>query len=217
MNMTLTNTVLENTETATTPLVPEIPLRLLRRDSSLWRAFDEGPEAAALPRAYWAFAWSGGQSLARYALDHREQFAGRRVLDFAAGCGIAAIAAKMAGAIEVTAGEIDPLAIAAIAENARQNHVEVATVCEDLIYSPNPGWDVVLVGDVWYDTRLARHGLNWLRTLAAAGVLVLGADPGRHYSPSNGTELLAAYQVRSVPDLEHPNLQECRVYRILAA
>lgn len=207
--------VVEQTEVAAAPLVPEIRLHLLRADSSLWRAFAEDSEAAGTRRPYWAFAWSGGQALARYVLDHRELVAARRVLDFAAGGGIAAIAAAQAGASKVTATEIDPVALAAIALNARLNGVEVAMACEDLIYSPNRGWDVVLAGDVWYETRLARHGLLWLQTLAAEGVLVLTADPGRHYSPSQGVEELARYRARSVPDLEHPNLQEVCVYRVL--
>jgi predicted nicotinamide N-methyase len=241
--------IIKHTELATAPLVPEIRLRLLRADSPLWRAFGDGEDARGIPRPYWAFAWSGGQSLARYVLDHREVVAGRRVLDFAAGCGIAAIAAARAGAARVSAAEIDPTAIAAIVLNAQENGVSsplkkgtgseltgittatndghevpvplfqraasVTTVCEDLIYSPNRGWDVVLVGDIWYDTRLARYGLNWLRSLAGEGAVVIAADPGRTYSPSQGIKELIRYRVRSVPDLEHPNLQECRVYRIL--
>lgn len=206
--------VLRETEIGTTTLVPEISLRLLRPDSELWRAFGEGPEAAALPRPYWAFAWSGGQALARYLFDHPESVARRRVLDFACGGGIASIAAAKLGAAAVTAVDIDPLALAAVALNARLNEVEVAGVCEDLIYSANRGWDVVLAGDIWYETRLARHALAWLRSLAGEGVDVLSADPGRHYSPSQGLVELASYHARSVPDLEHPNLQEVRVYRI---
>jgi len=208
--------VIENTEEACTPLVPEIRLHLLRTDSPLWRAFGDEPDAATLPRPYWAFAWSGGQALARYLLDHRDVVAARRVLDFAAGCGIAAIAAAKAGAARITAADIDPAAVVAVSLNAQLDEVDVATVCEDLIYSPNRGWDVVLAGDIWYDTRLAGHGQRWLRTLAGEGTLVLTADPGRHFSPSQGVEELARYRARSVPDLEHPNLQDVCVYRLLA-
>ena len=215
MNRDSSSSVIDHTEVAAVPLVPEIRLHLLRADSPLWRAFGEESEAADARRPYWAFAWSGGQALARYLLDHRELVAARRVLDFAAGGGIAAIAAAQAGASQVTATEIDPLAITAIALNAELNGVEVAAVCEDFIFSPNRGWEVVLAGDIWYETRLARHGLSWLQTLAAEGLLVLTADPGRHYSPSQGLEELARYRARSVPDLEHPNLQEVRVYRVL--
>jgi predicted nicotinamide N-methyase len=138
------------------------------------------------------------------------------VLDFAAGGGIAAIAAAKAGAAGVTATEIDSVACIAIALNAELNGMEVATLCEDVIYSPNRGWEVVLAGDIWYESRLARHGLRWLRGLAGEGVLVLTADPGRHYSPSQDLKELARYRARSVPDLEHPNLQEVCVYQVLA-
>jgi predicted nicotinamide N-methyase len=206
--------VLRHTEVAATSLVPEIPLRLLRSDSPLWRAFGDEPDAATIRRPYWAFAWSGGQALARFLLDRPERVAGRRVLDFAAGGGLAGIAAMRAGAARVNATEIDPVAIAAIALNAELNGVQLAAACEDVIYSPNQGWDVVLAGDIWYDSRLARHGLNWLQSLAGEGVDVLTAEPGRHYSPAGILEELACYRARSVPDLEHPRLQEVHVYRI---
>lgn len=204
--------VMRHTEIIAPPLTPEIRLRLLCADSPLWQAFLAPGDMA---RAYWAFAWSGGQALARYLLDHCDLVAGRRVLDFAAGCGTAAIAAAQVGAAEVTAAEIDPIAVAAIGLNAQLNGVAVAARCEDLIYTPNQGWDVVLAGDIWYDTRLARHGQRWLRSLTDQGVLVLSADPGRHYTPSQGIQALARYRARSVPDLEHPNLQEVNVYRVL--
>ena len=171
-------------------------------------ATSQGP--ADTRRPYWAFAWSGGQALARYLLDHRELVAGRRVLDFAAGGGIASIAAAQAGATHVTATEIDSIAGIAIALNAQLNGVEVTTLCEDILYSPNRGWEVVLAGDIWYTSLLAQHGLQWLQDLASQGLLVLIGDPGRHYSPSQGIEELACYHARSVPDLEHPNLQEVR-------
>lgn len=208
--------VFRHTQVGSAPLVPEIRLHLLREQSPLWRAFGDGPEADAVTRPYWAFAWSSGQALARFLLDHPKFVAGRSVLDFGAGCGIAAIAAHRAGAAGVTASEIDPVAIAAIGLNAQLNRVQLATVREDLIYSDNRGWNLVLVGDLWYDTRNARHGFRWLQTLAGDGVLVLIADPGRHHSPSHGLEELACYPAWSVPDLEHLNLQEVRVYRLVA-
>ncbi len=206
--------VLRHTEVATTTLVPEIRLRLLRADSPLWRAFGDEPDAATIRRPYWAFAWSGGQALARFLLDRPERVAGRRVLDFAAGCGLAGIAALRSGAAEVKATEIDTAAIAAMGLNAELNGVTLTAACDDIIYSPNQGWDVVLAGDIWYDTRLARHGLSWLQSLAGEGVDVLTAEPGRHYSPASILEELACYRARSVPDLEHPRLQEVRVYRV---
>ncbi len=206
--------VIRHTEVGTTPLVPEIRIRLLRADSALWKSFSAEPDAAKIRRPYWAFAWSGGQALARYLLDRPELVAGRRVLDFAAGCGIAGIAALRAGAAQVTATEIDPCAIAAIGLNAALNEVEVSAACDDIIYSPNQGWDLVLAGDIWYDTRLARHGLRWLQSLAGEGVQVLTAEPGRHYSPAQLFEELVSYGARSVPEVDAPALKEVRVYRV---
>jgi len=204
----------ENTLIARTPLVPEIRLRLLRDNSSLWRSFTEQPAPPDLPRPYWAFAWSGGQALARYLLDHPERVQGRHVLDFGAGCGIAGIAAARAGAGRVSASDIDPVSVRATAHNAELNDLQVETVQGDLIYAENPGWDVVLAGDIWYQSRLARHGLSWLRKLAASGVLVLTGDPGRAYSPSQGMQSLATYACRSVPDLEHPMMRTVSVFRV---
>jgi predicted nicotinamide N-methyase len=208
--------IVENTVIRSAPLVPEISVRLLRHDSPLWRAFEDQPEAAELARPYWAFAWSGGQALARYLLDRPAMARGKRVLDFGAGCGIAGIAAARAGAHEVIASDIDPVSVRAIRHNAELNSVQVETVQGDLIYAENPGWDVLLAGDIWYESRLARHGLSWLRALAEAGVIVLVGDPGRAFSPSHGIESLATYSCRSVPDLEHPALQTVSVFQILS-
>ncbi len=209
--------VLHNTEVTTTSLVPEVRLRVLTDDSPLWRAFCDEPGADKLSRPYWAFAWSGGQALARYVLDHAGLVRNRSVLDFGAGGGIASVAAAKCGARSVVASEIDAVAVAAIQVNAELNGVQVESICEDLIYTENRGWDVVLAGDLWYQSRLARHGVAWLRRFARDGVLVLTGDPGRHFSLSAGLEELASYQARSVPDLEHPQVQTVRVCRLLPA
>ena len=212
---TIEQVILKNTQVASTPLVPEIQVRLLRDDSPLWRSFSDQPEARSFPRPYWAFAWSGGQALARYILDHPKVVEGKYVLDFGAGCGLASIASAKAGAARVMASDIDPISTRVIGYNATENNVKVETVCSDLIYSENQGWDVILAGDIWYNSRLARHGLSWLRSLAAEGIVVLSGDPGRAYSASQGMEALADYPCRSVPDLEHPNLQRVFVNRVL--
>ena len=204
-----------NTELTTTPLVPELQLYLLKPDSDLWRAFDPEYTASDIQRPYWAFAWSGGQSLARYLLDHPELATGKRILDFGSGCGITAIAAAKAGAASVLASDIDPVAIRAITMNGGINGVDVDTCCEDLIFSENRGWDLILGGDIWYTTRLSRHGLNWFRKLVGQGCEVLTADPGRRFSPSRGLKPLNTYSVRSVPDVEHPGFQEVVVSRVL--
>jgi len=207
--------IIENTELTTTPLVPEIQLYLLKPDSDLWRAFDPEFPASDIQRSYWAFAWSGGQSLARYLLDNPDLVKGKRILDFGSGCGISAIAAAKAGAASVLASDIDPVAMSAITLNGRINGVDVITVCEDLIFSENRGWDLILAGDIWYTTRLSRHGFNWLRKLVGQGCEALAADPGRRFSPSRGLKPLTTYSARSVPDVEHPGFQEVVVSRVL--
>jgi predicted nicotinamide N-methyase len=207
--------ITDNTAFGTAPLVPEIRIRLLQESSPLWKPFGDDQDAASEPRPYWAFAWGGGQALARYILDNPHLVGSRRVLDFGAGCGLASIAAAKAGATRVTAADIDQFSIGAIVLNARENEVEVGTLCQDLIYAENLGWDVILAGDIWYDSRVFRHGLNWLRYLASRKVVVLTGDPGRHLSPSKDLELLATYACRSLPDIDHPNIRSAAVYRIL--
>ncbi len=207
--------IFKNTELATAPLAPEIQLHLLKPTSDLWHAFDPESTASDIQRPYWAFAWSGGQSLARYLLDNPDLAKGKRILDFGSGCGITAIAAAKTGAASVLASDIDPVAIAAILINGRINGVDVDTVCEDLIFSENRGWDLILAGDIWYTTRLSRHGLHWLRKLVGEGCEVLAADPGRQFSPSRGLMPLTTYSARSVPDVDHPGFQEVCVSRVL--
>lgn len=206
-----------HTEPGRAPLVPELALGLLRPESPLWRSFGDDPDAGEVHRPYWAFAWAGGQALARLVLDRPALVAGRRVLDFGAGCGVTAVAAARAGAAAVLASDIDPRAGAATRANAAANGFAVDVTSEDLIYAENRGWDVVLAGDLWYDSRLARHGLRWLRGLAGEGVDVLAADPGRAFTPSAGVEEVVRYRARSVPDLEHPDVRAVSVYRIAAA
>ncbi|MFP4348397.1 MAG: class I SAM-dependent methyltransferase [Desulfococcaceae bacterium] len=187
----------------------------MKPTSDLWRAFDPESMASDIQRPYWAFAWSGGQSLARYLLDNPDLAKGKRILDFGSGCGITAIAAAKTGAASVLASDIDPVAIRAITMNGRINGVDVDTCCEDLIFSENRGWDLILAGDIWYTTRLSRHGLNWLRKFVDEGCEVLAADPGRQFSPSRGLKPLTTYSARSVPDVEHPGFQEVVVSRVL--
>ncbi|MFB0553037.1 MAG: methyltransferase [Phycisphaerae bacterium] len=129
--------IINNTQVASVPLVPEIQVRLLLDDSPLWHSFADQPESRNLPRPYWAFAWGGGRALARYVLDHPEVVQGKYVLDFGAGCGLASIASVKAGAARVMALDIDPISIKVIGYNAAHNNVKVKTVCSDLIYSEN--------------------------------------------------------------------------------
>lgn len=196
------------------PLVPEIALHLASEITPIWQATETWLAERNIEPPFWAFAWPGGQATARLLLDEPARVAGRRVLDFAAGCGIAAIAAARSGAASVEAAEIDPLALAAVRLNATLNGVEVATPAGDIVGAPNR-WDVVLAGDVCYEAPMTAHILPWLRGLAAAGVEVLLADPGRAYLPREGLEQLVRHAVPTTLELEDRTLREVTIHRLL--
>ncbi|HEX4569883.1 MAG TPA: 50S ribosomal protein L11 methyltransferase [Dongiaceae bacterium] len=198
------------------PLVPEIRLHLASEILPIWQATEADLARHGLPPPYWAFAWPGGQALTRHLLDHRELVAGRRVLDFAAGSGLSAIAAAMAGASAVAAADIDPFARAAIALNADTNGVDVALIEEDILLSPGDwpsDWDVILAGDVCYERPMAERVAAWFTELASAGRLVLIGDPGRSYLPGSGLREIARYQVPTSLELEYCTLRETVVWR----
>ena len=204
------------TEILSTPLVPEVRLHLASEIVPIWQATEAELAEAGLPPPYWAFAWVGGQALARYLLDQPEAVAGRRVLDFAAGSGLQGIAAAKAGAARVEAAEIDRFAEAAIALNAALNQVEIETVTADLIGAANPGWDVVLAGDVCYERPMAARVEAWLTELAAGGTEVLIGDPGRTYLPKSGLERITAYSVKTTRELEDSDVRNAVVWRVTA-
>ena len=145
-----------NTRLRAVPLVPEITLHVADEAVQLWTKTEDELGEAGLPTPFWAFAWPGGQALARYVLDQPACVAGRRVLDFAAGCGIAAIACALSGAASVEAAEIDPLARAAIALNAAANAVEVTLSASDVV-GADCRWDLILCGDVCYEGPMTEH------------------------------------------------------------
>ncbi len=203
-----------NTEILTAPLVPEIRLHLASEVVPLWQATEVELADQGLPPPFWAFAWAGGQALARYLLDHPDVVRGKRVLDFAAGSGLQGIAAKRAGALSVEATEIDPFACAACALNAAQNDAEIQVLEENLIGTGNRGWDVVLAGDVCYEGPLAGRIEEWLRGMASEGTLVLLGDPGRTYLPKTGLERLIAYAVKTSRELEDTDVRNAIVWRV---
>jgi predicted nicotinamide N-methyase len=207
-----------NTTLQPPPLVPEIKLHLAGEVMGLWgetEALAAALEAGMtnLPPPYWAFAWPGGQALARYILDHPQEVAGKSVLDFGAGSGLVAIAAAKAGGAPVLAAEIDALALAAIALNAAANGVFVEEIENDII-GTNGRWDTVLAGDMCYERPLAERLTQWLRSLASEGARVLIGDPGRNYFPRGGVQRLATYQVPTSRDLEDRDVRETSVYGI---
>jgi predicted nicotinamide N-methyase len=198
------------------PLVPEIRLHLASAVTPLWRATEATLSGREVPPPYWAFAWPGGQALARYVLDDPSVIRGRVVLDFAAGSGLTGIAAVMVGAAAVTAADIDPFAGAAIALNAAANGVTIDIIGDDPIDRPS-AWGLVLAGDVCYEQPMAQRATNWLHRLAAAGTEVLLGDPGRSYRPADGLVELARYRVPTSLDLETRTECETVVWRLLPA
>ena len=201
------------TALAAPPLVPEIRLHLATEITPIWQATEAWLDRQGIEPPFWAFAWPGSQAMARLILDEPARIAGRRVLDFAAGCGLAAIAAARAGAAAVEAAEIDPLACAATRLNARLNGVAVTVLEGDLVGSPCR-WDRVLAGDVCYEAPMTRHILPWLRALAAAGAEVWLADPGRAYLPRDGLEEMARFVVPTTRELEDRDAREVTLFRL---
>lgn len=205
--------VAENTGLISPPLVPEIRLHLATEVVPLWRKTEEELEADGVPPPYWAFAWAGGQALARFVLDHPVEVAGKRVLDFGSGSGLVAIAAAKAGAADVLAADIDAFAGAAIALNADANEAAVRVAPDDVIGTPC-AWDTILVGDMCYERPLAERLLAWLGECARGGANILLGDPGRSYFPKSGVEKLSTYNVQTTRDLEDREIRETSVYRL---
>ncbi len=201
-----------NTSLLAPPHVPEIQLYLASEAHELWLKTEEELEAIGLPPPFWAFAWAGGQGLARYVLDHPETVKGKRILDFASGSGLVGIAASQAGAAKVTAADIDPWSQTAVQLNAAANSVSLDFNETDLI-GQNVDADVVLAGDVFYDKSFAGALVPWFETLAAEGKDVLVGDPGRTYLPKDRLEFCAVYEVPVTRALEDSEVKKTTVWR----
>ncbi len=201
-----------NTAVETPPLIPEIKLNLASEIVPIWQATEEELAAMGLPPPYWAFAWAGGQALARHILDTPETVAGKTVLDFASGSGLVAIAAMKAGAARAIAADIDPYAEAAARLNAALNGVAVEASSHDLIGTRGP-WDIVLAGDICYEQPLAQRVTDWLRGLSEAGITVLMGDPGRTYLPKDGLDWVVRYAVKTTRELEDTDVRNAVVWR----
>ncbi|MDX8492837.1 methyltransferase [Mesorhizobium sp. VK22B] len=204
--------ILDNTALMAPPHVPEVLLHLADEAHDLWLRTEEELAEIGLPPPFWAFAWAGGQGLSRYVLDHPATVRGRRVLDFASGSGMVAIAALKAGAAEVIAADIDPFCEAVIALNLEANGVKAEFLDADCI-DTDDGWDVVLAGDVFYDKPLADRLMPWFTSLKARGADILVGDPGRAYLPKKGLQSLAVYQVPVTRVLEDAEIKRTTVWR----
>jgi predicted nicotinamide N-methyase len=202
-----------NTQLARTPFVPEVRLHLADEVFALWERIEAtvGPPESPLP--FWAFAWAGGQALARYVLDHPDLVRGRRVLDVGSGSGLVAIAAATAGAEAVMASEVDHFAIAAIALNAEANGVVVAGLLEDVLDGDGADAEVVLGADLFYEQLLAERVVPFLGRARARGAAVLVGDPGRAHLPRARFEVLATYDVPVMRGLEDAEVKPAMVWR----
>lgn len=181
-------------------LVPEIRLHLATELTPLWLATEDFLRQHNMQPPFWAFAWPGSEALALHITQNPGLVRGKRVLDFAAGCGLAALACMRAGAAHVEAAEIDPLAAAAMRLNAATNGVELEVLLGDIVGMPCR-WDVILCGDVCYEAPMTRHILPWLAACARE-VPVIIADPGRKYLPSARGKALAEIEVPTSLELE---------------
>ncbi len=195
--------IVANTRLQRPPHVPELQLYLADEITPIWKLTEEALAEIGLPPPFWAFAWAGGQALARYLLDAPNTVAGKRVIDFASGSGIVGIAAMMAGAAEVLAADIDLYCEAALSLNAPANGVDLAYSQDDLMNAPPPAWaEVILAGDICYEKPMTEAVMAWLGAARAGGATVLIGDPGRSYFPKSGLTRLAEYQVETTRELE---------------
>jgi predicted nicotinamide N-methyase len=206
--------ILANTRLQSPPHTPELRLYLADEITPIWRSTEEELGELGLPPPFWAFAWAGGQALARWLLDHPGEVAGKRVVDFASGSGIVAIAAAKAGAADVLAADIDDVCADAVALNAEANGVAVTFTERNLLAAPPPAVDVLLAADVCYEKPLAEQVMAWLQQARGAGARVLIGDPGRTYFPKSGLVRLAEYRVPTSRELEDMEIKRTGVWEM---
>lgn len=198
-------------------LCPELRLYQVDALTALWQVGERELGEAGVEVPFWAVAWPGGQALARFVLDAPQFVRGARVLDLGTGSGVAAIAAARAGAASVCGIDPDPMAVAAVRLNAALNAVQVQAMTRDpLRDDPPTDVNVLLAADLWYEQAMAQRVTPWLRRAAAAGLRVLGADPGRRYLPRDGLLELECYDVPTSIDLERDIVTPTRVFQVLA-
>lgn len=214
MSFNAADFIRDHTVIGTPSLVPEITMHLATEVTPLWQMTEERLQEQGLPPPFWAFAWPGGQGMARYILENPSVVKGKRVLDFAAGGGIASIAAKKAGAKTVLAAEIDPLALAVLPMNAALSHVTLSTVSDVDFKCRYPDVDMIIAGDVCYQQDMAATMMRWLVLNREQGVEVYLADPGRAYVPREGLIECARYIVPTSRDLEDQDTRHVTVWAL---
>ena len=209
-----------NTSVLSPPLVPEVKLHLADEAVPLWQKTEEELDEIGLPPPFWAFAWAGGQALARHILDRSEIIRGRSVTDIASGSGLVGIAAMKSGAAQVLAADIDRFAVVAIGLNAALNfpphegEADFGITSDDLLLAPPPQTDIILAGDLFYEKDLAARVFEWLLRAERQGASVLIGDPGRSYLPRDKLEMLGEYEVPVTRDLEDAEVKWTAVWRL---
>jgi predicted nicotinamide N-methyase len=207
--------IVANTRLQRPPHTPEIALHLADEITPIWKLTEEALAQIGLPPPFWAFAWAGGQALARYLIDNPRTVAGKRVVDFASGSGLVGIAAMLAGAKDVLCADVDVFCEAAIAVNSEANGVACGFTATDLLDAPAPAWaEVILAGDICYEKPLAERVLAWLAAARTAGAMVLIGDPGRSYFPRSGLTKLAEYEVPTTRELEDMAVKRTSVWAL---
>ncbi len=202
-----------NTALLSPPLVPELKLHLAAESLPIWQKTEDELGVMNVPPPYWAFAWAGGQALARYVLDNAHLVTGKRVLDLGTGSGLSALAAMRAGAASCLAADIDTLALVATQLNAEANGLPVLTTAADLLAQEPAGFDVVLVGDLFYERALAERVLTYVDAARRHGALVLIGDPKRNYFPRDRFTKVAAFQVPVTRELEDAEIKDTSVWQ----
>ncbi|MEQ1710892.1 MAG: 50S ribosomal protein L11 methyltransferase [Hyphomicrobium sp.] len=203
-----------NTRLLSPPLVPEIMLHLADESLAVWQKTEEELGEINVPPPFWAFAWAGGQALARYVLDNATLVSRKSVLDLGAGSGLAALAAKRAGARRVLAADIDAISLAAVALNADVNGLAVETTQDDLLAAPPRPFEIVLVGDLFYERQLAERVLAYCEAAKAGGALVLIGDPQRNYFPRDRFRCVGRYEVPVTLELEDAEIKRTAVWQV---
>jgi predicted nicotinamide N-methyase len=203
-----------NTRLLSPPLIPEIKLHLAEESVPIWQKTEEQLGEINVPPPYWAFAWAGGQALARYILDNPDAVSGKSVLDLGSGSGLTAIASKMAGATSVLAADIDAYALTAAKLNAAENSVSITTTSNDLLAAPPARFDVILVGDLFYERQLADKVTAFIEAASIQGAIVLIGDPQRNYFPKGRFQQVAEYNVPVTRELEDAEIKKAAVWRL---
>jgi predicted nicotinamide N-methyase len=209
-----------HTKLRSTPLLPEIHLRIGGDPTKLWKETQDFvlrqriTTTRSMSPPYWAWPWAGGQAMARHLLERPALVRGKTVLDIASGGAVEGVAASMAGAKRVVCVDIDPLAEHAARINARANQVDLEARTADATTVDTTEIDVILAADLFYESEQSRKLLAWMRREARSR-LVLTADPGRTYTPRSGVKRLSQHTVRTNLTLEGRLSKETCVYKVL--